>query len=107
MRAVINNLYFAGVLGKIYIGVINNTVQGIRISRDDKDRLRQGVDETMKGKIEPMVHFDQYDIIFHAIEGGLYVMGKPLCFACHHNFTNNKCEIALGWICYLIAQSVL
>ena len=72
------NGFFAGVPGKIYIGVINNTVQGLKISRDHKDRLRQGVDAMMKEKIEPMVYLPQYDVIFHAIEGDLHVIGKPL-----------------------------
>ena len=68
------------------MGVINNKVQGIKISRDQKDRLRQGVDVLMKGKIEPMVQPDQYDIVFHTIEGDLYVTGKAL-FACKGQFT--------------------
>ena len=31
----------------------------------------------MKEKIEPMVYLPQYDVIFHAIEGDLHVIGKP------------------------------
>ena len=69
-------VFFVGLDGKIYIGVINNTVKGIKISRDHKDRLRQGVDAMMKEKIEPMVYLNQYDVIFHAIEGDLHVIGK-------------------------------
>ena len=56
--------------------MINNTVKGIKISRDHKDRLRQGVDAMMKEKIEPMVYLHQYDVIFHAIEGDLHVIRK-------------------------------
>ena len=67
--------------------MINNTVKGIKISRDHKDRLRQGVDAMMKEKIEPMVYLHQYDVIFYAIEGDLHVIGK-----------DEKCR-------YIIAQS--
>ena len=68
--------YITGTVGRIYTGIINNKVQGVRITRDQKDQLRQGVDVMMKEKLEPMVHYNQYEIDFHMLEDGLCVVGK-------------------------------
>ncbi len=51
-------------------------MQGIRMNRDEKDSLRQGVDNAMRHSIQPAVQSFQYDINFYELEQNLFVVGK-------------------------------
>ncbi len=73
----------SGIEGRIYGGIVNGRVFGLRLDRDQSDRLRLGIDRVMRVNIEPKLFQHQYDIRFFPVEGtkGLVVFGE--CCAAH------------------------